>query len=157
MTALEAAQRVGGDIRGKQSAAMLVVRANATGKVWKDRVVDLRVEDHPEPLQELRRLLRVHRAYEHINRGDLAMEQGDVDGALEAYRAAEAVFLDNLEIKYWHAVSMANAGMVESALPLFQEIFGQDRNWLVLTGRLPEVGLLRVNAADMKAILGQAE
>ena len=157
VAALEAAQRVGGDIRGKQSAAMLVVRANATGKVWHDRVVDLRVEDHPEPLQELRRLLRVHRAYEHMNRGDLAMEQGDVNGALEAYRAAEAVFPDNLEIKYWHAVSMANAGMVESALPLFQEIFGQDRNWLVLTGRLPEAGLLRSNAADLKAILGQAE
>ncbi|MCK7522977.1 MAG: DUF1028 domain-containing protein [Ignavibacteriales bacterium] len=75
LTALEAAENAGGDIRGKQSAALLVVRGKSTGKVWEDRLVDLRVDDSPEPLIELRRLLKVHRAYEHMNNGDLAIEK----------------------------------------------------------------------------------
>ena len=60
---MTAAEREGGDRRGKQSAAMLIVRAQPTGKPWLDRVVDLRVEDHPEPVNELRRLLAIHREY----------------------------------------------------------------------------------------------
>jgi uncharacterized Ntn-hydrolase superfamily protein len=122
MTALEAAQAAGGDIRGTQSAALLVVRAGSTGAVWEDRLVDLRVEDHPHPVAELRRLLRVQRAYEHMNRGDEAVEVGDVQGALAAYRAAEAMFPDNLEMQYWHAVSLANLGRLREALPIFDAV-----------------------------------
>jgi len=96
VAALEGAQAAGGDIRGKQSAALLVVRGASTGQPWEDRLVDLRVDDHLEPVLEIARLLRVHRAYEHMNRGDAALEQGDVEGALDAYRAAEELFPDNL-------------------------------------------------------------
>ncbi|KAA3625956.1 MAG: DUF1028 domain-containing protein, partial [Bacteroidetes bacterium] len=88
--ALEAAQEAGGDLRGKQSAAILVVAPEATGNSWIDRRVDLRVEDHPTPVKELRRLLKVHTAYTHMNNGDLAIEHGDVDKALKEYSAAEA-------------------------------------------------------------------
>ena len=73
LAALDAARRAGGDVRGKQSAAILVVRARATEKPWTDRLIDLRVEDHPEPLRELRRLLTMHREYELMNRGDDAL------------------------------------------------------------------------------------
>jgi uncharacterized Ntn-hydrolase superfamily protein len=74
LAALEAAEAAGGDIRGRQSAALLVVRGASSGRPWADRAVELRVEDHPRPLEELRRLLRVHRAFDHMNRGDLAVE-----------------------------------------------------------------------------------
>ena len=153
--ALAAAQEAGGDIRGKQSAALLVVRAESTGKVWEDRLVDLRVEDHADPIAELKRLLRVHRAYGHMNRGDLAIEKGDVEGALKAYRTAEIMFPHNLEMQYWHAVSLANLGRVDDALPMFRAIFSQDANWHTLTGRLPGVGLLSVGDADLERILAQ--
>jgi uncharacterized Ntn-hydrolase superfamily protein len=155
VAALEAGQAAGGDIRGKQSAAVLVVRAESTGRAWEDRLVDLRVEDHAEPIAELKRLLAVSRAYEHMNRGDLAMEEGDVEGALQAYRAAEEMFPDNLEMQYWHAVSLASAGMVEDALPLFAEIYRRDPNWRTLTERLPAVGVLSVSGEDLERILGQ--
>jgi uncharacterized Ntn-hydrolase superfamily protein len=157
VTTLETAQAAGGDIRGVQSAALLVVRAASTGAVWQDRLVDLRVEDHPYPLAELRRLLRVQRAYEHMNRGDEAMEAGDVQGALQAYQAAEAMFPGNLEMQYWHAVSLVNAGRVSEAMPLFHAIFARDPNWRTLTERLPGVDLLDVSDEDLGRILAQGE
>jgi len=153
LAALDAAQEVGGDIRGKQSAAILIVKGNATGRPWADRVMELRIEDHAEPLQELRRLIQVHRAYDHMNRGDLAVEHGDVDGALREYGAAQALFPDNLEMKYWTAVSLANAGRVEQSLPMFREIFVQDMNWATLIPRLPASGVLKDDPELIKRIL----
>jgi len=156
MAAMDAAQAVGGDIRGKQSAAILIVSGTNTGRPWVDRVMDLRVEDHPEPLKELRRLVRVHRAYQHMNAGDLAVEHGDIDGAMREYGAAEAMFPDNLEMAYWHAVALVNANRLEQSLPLFKKIFAGDPNWAELTPRLPGVGLLNVDDAGMKKILSVA-
>jgi uncharacterized Ntn-hydrolase superfamily protein len=153
VAALEGAQRAGGDIRGKQSAALIVVRAEPTGKAWEDRLVDLRVEDHPEPVAEIKRLLRVHRAYEHMNDGDGALEGGDVERALGEYRAAQKMFPDNLEMRYWHAISLANLGRVEEALPMLASVFAQDPNWRTLTGRLPSVGLLEVSPEALARIL----
>lgn len=153
LAALDAAQSAGGDIRGKQSAAILIVNANSTGKPWADRVMDLRIEDHPEPLAELRRLVNLHRAYQHMNSGDLAIEKNDIEAALREYRAAEAMFPNNLEMKFWHAVSLANAGRVEEALPIFRSVFAKDRNWATLVQRLPRSGLLPENPQLMRRIL----
>jgi len=153
LAALQAAQKEGGDIRGKQSAALLVVRGRATGNLWQDRLVDLRIEDHAEPIQEVARLLRLHRAYENMNNGDLAMEKNDVDAALRYYGAAQKAFPDNLEMRYWTAVSLANASRVDEALPLFKDIFHQDDNWRELTRRLPAVKLLNVSPRDLQKIL----
>lgn len=153
VVALEAAQDAGGDIRGQQSAALLVVRGESTGRSWEDRLIDLRVEDHAEPVKEIKRLLTVFRAYEHMNRGDEALEAGDTEGALRAYRAAEAMFPDNLEMKYWHAVSLANLGRVDEALPLFKAVFAADPSWLEMARRLPGKGFLTVGEADMAKIV----
>lgn len=157
IAALEAAQQAGGDIRGKQSAAILVVKGEATGKVWEDRLIDLRVEDHPEPIQEIKRLLKVFRAYEYMNAGDLAIEKNDIEGALKAYGSAEEMFPDNLEMKYWHAVSLTNVGMIDQALAIFKSIFEVDHNWRILTKRLPQVDLLKVDEKDLEKILSQAK
>lgn len=155
VAALEAAQEEGGDIRGKQSAALLVVKGQSTGRVWEDRLIDLRVEDHPEPVEEIKRVLKLFRAYEYMNEGDLAMEKNDVQGALAAYGTAESMFPDNLEMKYWHAISLANVGMMEEALPMFKAIFAKDANWRLLTERLPGVDLLNVDKPDLEKILEQ--
>jgi uncharacterized Ntn-hydrolase superfamily protein len=155
LTALEAAQKEGGDIRGKQSACLLIVKGRATGNLWEDRIIDLRVEDNPEPIDEIKRLLKVYRAYEHMNKGDLATEKGDMKLAMDEYNAAMKMFPENLEMKYWTAISLANTGEVEKSLPMFKEIFSKDKNWLELTKRLPAVGLLIVDESSLKKILEQ--
>jgi uncharacterized Ntn-hydrolase superfamily protein len=157
MAALFAAEKVGGDIRGKQSAAILVVKGESTGKVWEDRLIDLRVEDHPTPLEELSRLIKVHRAYNHMNAGDLALEHGDMKLAMEEYSAAEAMFPENEEMKFWQAVTLASNGDVEGSLPLFKEVFDKNENWRTLTPRLIPIGQLTVNEEELKKILSVNE
>lgn len=142
MAALEAAQEVGGDIRGKQSAAMIVVKAESSGKPWADRVVDLRVDDHPEPLRELRRLLNVARAYGHMSAGDAAMEKNDVEGAMKEYGEAMKLARENVEIAFWSAFTLAVKGKVDQALPIFKKVFSADKNWVEVLKRLPKAGLV---------------
>jgi uncharacterized Ntn-hydrolase superfamily protein len=156
LAALDAGQSVGGDIRGKQSAALLIVKGQSTGRPWADKLVDLRVEDNPEPLKELRRLVAVQRAYTHMNNGDLAVEHNDVDGALREYGSAEAMFPDNLEMKFWHAVALVNVGRVDQSLPMFKEIFAKDANWATLLPRLPASGTLLADKATIDKILAVA-
>jgi uncharacterized Ntn-hydrolase superfamily protein len=142
LAALDAAQREGGDIRGRQSAAIVVVAGKPTGRAWADRLFDLRVEDHPEPLRELRRLVRLQRAYNHMNAGDLAVERKDNEAALREYSAAERLAPGNLEMTYWHAVALVNMKRVEEALSLFRRVFAADPNWRTLTPRLVKSGIL---------------
>jgi uncharacterized Ntn-hydrolase superfamily protein len=142
LAALDAAQSVGGDIRGKQSAALVVVSGKPTGRSWLDRTFDLRVEDCPEPLTELRRLVNMQRAYNHMNAGDLAVEKKDNEGALREYAAAEKLVPDSAEMIYWHAVALVNMGRLDDSLPLFKRVFAMDKNWATLTPRLVKVGLL---------------
>ena len=155
ITALEAAQNEGGDIRGKQSACLLVVRGTPTGNIWEDRLIDLRVEDNPNPIIELKRLLKVHRAYDHMNAGDLAVEKNDMKLAMDEYNTAMKMFPENLEMKYWTAISLANTGDVEKSLPMFKEIFEKDKNWKELTKRLIPVGLLTVDEKILEEIINQ--
>lgn len=151
---LIAAQEAGGDIRGKQSAALLVVGPEKVAE-WLDKKVDLRVDDHPNPLIELRRLLFVHRAYDHMNKGDLAVEHGNMLLALKEYAAAEEMQPENFEMKYWKAVTMANNGMLEEALPIFKIVFANDTNWREMTKRLPVSGLLIVSNIELQSIMTQ--
>jgi len=157
LAALDAAQSAGGDIRGRQSAALIVVTGKPTGRPWSDRVFDLRVDDHPEPLKELRRLLVLQRAYNHMNAGDLAVENKNNEAALREYSAAAALVPDNLEMVYWHAVALVNMGRVDQSLPLFRRVFRADKNWLTLTPRLAKVGLLPANEQILGRILKAAD
>lgn len=157
LAALDAAQEVGGDIRGRQSAALIVVSGKPTGQPWKDRVFDLRVDDSPEPLVELRRLVTLQRAYNHMNAGDLAVEKKDNEGALREYGAAEKLVPDNAEMIYWHAVALVNMGKVEDSLPLFRKVFALDTNWAILTPRLPKSGLLPDDPKLIERILAEAK
>lgn len=143
LKALEAAQAAGGDLRGKQSAAILIVsgqpsQSQSTG----GRLVDLHVEDNSDPILELRRLYALHKAYEHMNQGDLAIEEKKIDEALNQYGKAEKMFPENLEMKFWHAVSLVNAKRVAESLPLFRVIFSKDKNWSTLIPRLSEAKII---------------
>ena len=126
LAALDAAQLAGGDIRGRQSAALIVVTGKPTGQPWKDRIFDLRVDDSSQPLKELRRLVTLQRAYNHMNAGDLAVEKKDNEGALREYGAAEKLVPNNAEMIYWHAVALVNMGRVDESLPLFRKVFAMD-------------------------------
>lgn len=153
VVALEAGENAGGDIRGRQSACLLVVRGEATGNLWEDRLIDLRVDDNHEPIEELKRLLKVHRAYEHMNNGDVAVEHGDMELAMKEYMAAEEMFPDNEEMKYWHAVTLVNNGDLQNALLIFKEVFTKNENWKTLTPRLLPTGLLKATEEQLEKIL----
>jgi uncharacterized Ntn-hydrolase superfamily protein len=155
LAALEAAQAVGGDIRGRQSAAMIVVQGESTGNSWEGRPIDLRVDDNENPIKELKRLLKVSRAYQHMKRGDKAIELDDIKNGNKEYGQAQKLLPDNLEMKFWQAVALANAGMVVESLPIFKSVFLQDDNWRTLTKRLPESGVLKVNETELEQILSQ--
>jgi uncharacterized Ntn-hydrolase superfamily protein len=144
VAALEAAQAIGGDIRGKQSAALLVVSATSTGRPWEDRRFDLRVEDHPQPVGELKRLVRLQRAYLHMNAGDAAIEHNDFAEAEASrqYAAAEKLAPQIVEIPFWHAVTLAASGQADEALPIFQRVFAREPVWADLVPRLVPSGIL---------------
>jgi uncharacterized Ntn-hydrolase superfamily protein len=145
LTALEAAEGEGGDARGRQSAAILVVSGEKTGKPWVDRLFDLRVEDHPDPVRELRRLVRLQRAYHKLNEGDEWWTKNEVDKAMEAYRAATETVPDadtNGEAPFWVGITLAASDHVDEAIPFLARAYRQDECWAELVIRLPASGLL---------------
>ena len=152
LTALEAAESEGGDIRGRQSAALLVVRGQATGGPWAGHRFDLRIEDHPKPLVELRRLLVLARAYEHMNRGDELATEAKWDEAGGEYAAAAKLAPHIVELPFWHAVTLAASGRVAEARPLFADVFAREPRWRELIPRLPAAGLLPRDEALIQAI-----
>lgn len=148
LLALEAAQKAGGDIRGMQSAALITVPGKPT-ESWNNKTVDIRVDDNPLPLKELRRLYTVHLAYEHMNNGDLAVEKNNMELAMNEYNAAMKLFPENLEMKYWTAITLANNKQIDKAAAMLKAIYAKDKNWRELTKRLPAVGLLNVNNKEL--------
>jgi uncharacterized Ntn-hydrolase superfamily protein len=165
LAALEAAQDAGGDIRGRQSAAIIVVKGKSSGRPWADRVFDLRVDDADQPIRELRRLVALQRAYNHMNAGDSAVERNDNEGALREYSAAEAIAARTegvppsrvAEMMYWHAVALATMGRVDESLPIFKKAFALQPSWRDLTPRLPKAGLLPDDPKLIARIVAQAE
>jgi uncharacterized Ntn-hydrolase superfamily protein len=141
MQALEAAQKAGGDIRGQQSAALLVVKAQSTGKPWKDWVYNLRVEDSQEPLKELRRLMRLQRAYTLNTQGDDFMAEKKPTEAMKAYEESAKLAPEVVELQFWSALTMYTNGRESEGLKLFREVFSHERHWADLIPRLAQAGL----------------
>jgi uncharacterized Ntn-hydrolase superfamily protein len=155
MAALEAAEPEGGDIRGNQSAAMVIVSGEPSGVEWKDTKLNLRIEDHPTPLIELKRLIRVHRAYQHANMGDHYMETEEIDKALIEYSKAAEYYPENPELPYWSAIALANVGRLEEALPVFQSVFQRNPDLKTMTPRLVKSGLLPDDKSLISKIMNQ--
>ena len=153
LVALKAAEGEKGDIRGKQSAAILIVSGKATGNSWEDTIMDLRVEDHNNPIQELERLIKIHKAYDYMNKGDLAMEVGDSAKAENLYLQAQKLFPDNLEMQYWYAINLLNNNQLEKAKPILKSIFSQNENWKTLTPRLVKSKLLTISDEQLQDVM----
>ena len=153
LASLKAAQSEKGDIRGKQSAAILIVKGKATGNSWEDTIMDLRVEDHENPLEELERLIKIHKAYDFMNQGDLAMEEGNSKKAEQLYLEAQNLFPENLEMQYWYAINLLNNKDLKKAKPILQAIFQSDPNWKALTSRLVKSKLLTISKDDLEVVL----
>ena len=145
LAALEAAEQEGGDLRGRQSAALLIVSAENTGRSWVDRIFDLRVEDHPDPVPELRRLVQLQRAYLKLNEGDEWVSKKNIPRAMEAYKEATDIVPDsatNGEAPFWVGIILADSSQVDSAMPFLVRAYAQDPRWAELVPRLPAAGLL---------------
>lgn len=155
LAALQAAEGEGGDIRGRQSAALKVVEADRQEHPWEGIIVDLRVDDSSQPLDELERLLTVQEAYNSMNEGDLAIEHGQMEAALEHYSDAVKGLPDRLEPKFWQAVQLASVGRLPESLPIFKEVFAENPHWLELAKRLVKVDLLPKDPAVIEAIAAQ--
>jgi uncharacterized Ntn-hydrolase superfamily protein len=140
---LEAAEAAGGDARGKQSAALLIVSPKSYSNLWMGKVMELRVEDSPEPLPELKRLVRVRRAYDWVDRGDDLLGLGKIEDSLRAYKKAEELSPGNEEIRFWVAVTLMGSGATQDqGMQIVQEIFAQNPRWKTVTKSLLEKGYL---------------
>ena len=153
MAALLAAQSEGGDIRGKQSAAMLIVDDKKTDKPWEHVLFNIRVDDNPEPLIELQRLLNVQRAYHLMNEGDELLGKKNFEAAMLKYQAAEKFAPQIDEIPFWVAVTLADSGELEKALPIFARVFKINPDWAETVKRLPKAGFLRDDQELIQKIL----
>jgi uncharacterized Ntn-hydrolase superfamily protein len=151
MAALEAAEAEGGDIRGMQSAAMVVVAATGTGRPWDDRIIDLRVEDATEPLPELRRLLRIKRAYMTAGDADHLEESGDNQAAARKLQEAVAIAPEMIELRFMAGVTMVGAGDVEGGCALIAGVVSKDGRWFETLRRLVAADLVQ---ADVAAAIG---
>ena len=145
---LDAAENAGGDARGKQSAAILVVSAKLYPNSWSGRIMDLRVEDNPEPLPELKRLIRVRRAYDWADKGDDLLALGKIEEALQAFEKAKQLAPENEEIRFWVGITLigSNANQAEGR-EILKEIFAKNPNWAKVTKSLIEKGYLPKNTA----------
>lgn len=153
LLALEAAEREGGDIRGRQSAAILIVKGESSGKPWADKLLDLRVEDHEVPLKELRRLYDLNRAYELMNAGDEALAKSQLDQALKQYSEAARLAPQISELPFWQAVTLFTNGQEQKALEVFAKVFKADPRWIKVVPRLPKAGLLPDDPQVIEKIL----
>jgi uncharacterized Ntn-hydrolase superfamily protein len=150
LTALDAAEAAGGDLRGRQSAAILIVPGEGE---WWEAVVSLRVEDHPEPLSELRRVLGIHRAYQLAGRADELVNDGRHDEAAGLYREAGALEPDNHELRFWSGLGAAQSGDLEAGLEEVRAAIAAHPPWRTLLERLPED--IAPSAAAVRAQLDQ--
>ena len=116
---------------------------------------DLRIEDHPDPITEMKRLIRVSRAYQHANQGDLYIETNEIDKALIEYELATKYYPENPELPFWTAVSLADVGRVDESLPIFKEVFERAPDLRDLVPRLVNSGLLPDDKKLIKRIQKQ--
>ncbi len=125
--ALRAAEGEGGDIRGRQSAVLIVSGAPGDPP-WK-RDVDLRVDDHSAPLDELERLIRLHRGFEALDLAEERGRTGDLDGAQAAGAEATRLAPGDGQVLVWQALEMTAAGLIEPARELLASATAQNPRW----------------------------
>ncbi len=154
VAALEAGQQAGGDIRGQQSSSLLVVSSKRSKFPEMERIIDLRVEDHPKPIEELKRLLRLQRAYEWARKAPALMFRDEYEASAQAYDKAIKYAPSIAELKYWKAVNLVASGKMSESRAIFKSISRtkeEKATWKLLTKNLVKVGLFPSdNSGTMK-------
>jgi uncharacterized Ntn-hydrolase superfamily protein len=153
LRALEAGEEAGGDARGKQSAAVLVVSPDVGPTAWSGRLIDLRVEDHPDPVPELKRLLRFRRGYDWADKGDAHLAGNETAKALEAYQKALDLVPEVDELKYWVAITLLSSEERERGRSMLREVFGKDKAWLQLTREIVKSGTIPIDPSSIDGLL----
>ncbi len=146
MAAMEEVHQRGGDLRGAQSCAMRVVSGNAASSMSHGVVLDLRVDAHPQPLQEMRRLLKKHKAFEAANKAAQMAGNGDIEGAFDEYQRAVSLDPEELQLRIWGWVPLILAdqsGKLDRVASLLKPMFRADEKWVRLVERYLEVRPLR--------------
>ena len=141
LAALDAAQVEGGDIRGQQSAAILVSSTAADGHVAAGAVMRLQVEDHERPLDELGRLVRMHRAYELLARCLEHAQSGDLGVVIPDLRQGLELAPESTEIRFWLGSLLVLAGDAEGR-PMLDTLFAANPGWRELVRRLLAAGVI---------------
>ena len=127
---LRVAQNEGGDVRGRRSGGLLSVEGKVSGEYWRGVVYDLRVDDHVQPVEELKRLYRVAMAYQSMNRGDVEYyENNRVEMAMNEYKKAAELMPENPETKFWYAKLLWDAGKKSEAKGVLGEVFEAGEQW----------------------------
>jgi uncharacterized Ntn-hydrolase superfamily protein len=156
VAALEAGEEAGGDLRGRQSAAILVVEPSLKPEAWEGKVVELRVEDDAEPLVELKRLLRYQRGYRWVDRGDDLLSSNKIREAIEAYSQGMKLVPEVLELKYWVAISLISSGQDKKrGMKMLREVCAQDRNWIRVTRGMIRIGTPPLDPSLLLEVSGQ--
>ena len=152
VSTLEAAEEAGGDVRGKQSAAILIVSPNLYPNPWMGRLLELRVEDSSRPLEELKRLVKLKRGYEWAEKGDDLLSSGKIKESSEAYARALEYAPGNEEILYWKGITMLASSLQEEGRRILVEIFKKNKSWVQVTRSLIDKGYVTNNEALQKLI-----
>jgi uncharacterized Ntn-hydrolase superfamily protein len=153
MSALEAAEEAGGDIRGRQSASILIVHGPDEQRIsYTPNLVDLRVDDNDEPILEMRRLVKVYRGYRLMLEATALLKAGNLDKAEETYQRLLESGVTNLELIFRYAVELVNQGYVDRSLPIFTELFAHEKKWLDYIDRLSVAGFFPSDASILKKV-----
>ncbi|MFA0737514.1 MAG: hypothetical protein LKKZDAJK_000602 [Candidatus Fervidibacter sp.] len=152
MAALEAGEAAGGDARGKQSAALLVVRKGGGYGGFDDRYIDLRVDDHPEPVKELRRLLTMKLAWARLSEAARWRRKGNLQKAAEVLQEAVRRFPDQAVLHYDLACYLALLGRKEEALKELEIALQRDPNLKALAQKDDDLRSLRGNPRFEKLV-----
>ncbi len=161
LAALDAAEHEGGDLRGKQSAAILVVSGTRSEAPWDQRLVDLRVDDHPDPLAEIRRLLGRQRAADRLTRvfaggllfGPIAADAPELAAALDALEATQRELEPNREPTFWQAMLLGKAGRRDEARARLDHACETNPRWRSLVERLVASGIMPDDRELLRALL----
>ncbi len=151
--ALVAAESLGGDLRGKQSAALLVVPLKKVDSLLSSKIYDIRVDDSPTPLEDLNRLMRIQKAYIFANEGDILSAEGKLDEALDAYNRASELYPENVELLFWGAVILCTDGKFDIAKPMFEKIFEVSPDLKEMIPRLENHPMFPLKPAIVQKIL----
>ncbi|MCU0497001.1 MAG: DUF1028 domain-containing protein [Anaerolineae bacterium] len=143
IAALKAAQEVGGDFRGQQSAALKIVSGTLPTADWEGVIFDVRVDDHPEPVLELERIFNREYAYKITGEAEELVSKGDLNGAIKRYEEAMKLDPNDSQIRFWYALNLADEGHFDHAEPIFRELFTLQPMWVECAIRYAESNPLK--------------